>query len=153
MVWRIKKILTDEGFTVHPEKIRIMHQGARQEVTGLIVNERLGIDRKKLRQFRALLHQLQTKDATELMPGQASPANVVIGYANFVKTIKPAQGARFAQQINELFKTGRLQYLVKEAVPTVSDNGLAPAPPDQHSGVRTKTSRGGMWCECSARFT
>jgi retron-type reverse transcriptase len=136
MVWRIKKILTDEGFEVHPEKIRIMHQGARQEVTGLVVNERLGIDRKKLRQFRALLHQLQTKDAAELMPGQTSPANVVIGYANFVKTIKPALGARFSQQINELFKAGRLQYLVKEKPPTAAGNGQPPTPPppSQQSG-------------------
>ncbi len=131
MVWRIKKVLTDEGFTVHPEKIRVMHQGARQEVTGIIVNEKLGIDRKKLRQFRAMLHQLQTKDATVLLPGKESPANVVIGYANFVKMVKPAQGAVFAQTIDKLFQSGRLQYLVKETPPAPGGNGTPPTPPDQ----------------------
>lgn len=127
MVWRIKKILADEGFVVHPDKIRVMHQGARQEVTGIVVNEKLGIDRNKLRQFRALLHQLQTKDAAELMPGQVSPANAVIGYTNFVKMVKPAQGAAFARTIDKLFQTGRLQYLVKDAPPVLNGNP-APSP-------------------------
>jgi RNA-directed DNA polymerase len=35
LVWRIKKVLQDEGFTVHPDKIRIMRKGTRQEVTGI----------------------------------------------------------------------------------------------------------------------
>ncbi|MDF2189244.1 reverse transcriptase family protein [Paraflavitalea sp. CAU 1676] len=111
MVWRIKKILSDEGFEVHPEKVRIMHKGSRQEVTGIVVNKQLGIDRDKLRRFRALLHQLQTKDAAELMPGVESPANVVIGYANFVKMVKPAQGKVFSEAIDKLVQTGRLKYI------------------------------------------
>lgn len=111
MVWRIKKILADEGFAVHPDKVRIMHRGSRQEVTGIVVNQQMGIDREKLRKFRALLHQLQTKSAAELMPGVESPANVVIGYANFVKLVKPEQGKVFMQAIGQLFKAGRLQYV------------------------------------------
>ncbi len=127
MVWRVKKILSDEGFTVHPDKIRVMHQGARQEVTGIVVNEKPGIDRNKLRKFRALLHQLQTKDAAVLLPGAESPANVVIGYANFVRQVKPALGAVFAKQIDQLFQTGRLQYVVKETPPTGTNNDTPPA--------------------------
>lgn len=134
MVWRIRKILQDEGFTVHPDKVRIMHTGTRQEVTGIVVNEKLGIDREKLRRFRALLHQLQTKDAAELMPGVESPANVVIGYANFVKMVKPAQGAAFSKQIDQLFQSGRLQYLVKETPPSPGNNGAPPTPPNQQAG-------------------
>ena len=55
LVWRIKKVLQDEGFTAHPEKIRIMRKGTQQEVTGVVVNDRLSVSRKKLRAFRSLL--------------------------------------------------------------------------------------------------
>lgn len=133
MVWRVKKILADEGFEVHPEKVRIMHKGSRQEVTGIVVNQQLGIDREKLRRFRALLHQLQTKEAAELMPGVESPANVVIGYANFVKQVKPAQGKVFVEAIEKLMQTGRLKYTIAGAAP---GNGTAGAGGNGVSGAK-----------------
>ena len=114
LVWRIKKVLADEGFTVHPDKIRIMRKGTCQEVTGVVVNEKLGINRKKLRQFRAALHQLKTKDASEIKWGNGNLASAVTGYANFVKMVKPAQGATFQHQINLLLQTNRLQYPATE---------------------------------------
>ncbi|MCS3797915.1 reverse transcriptase domain-containing protein [Niastella sp. OAS944] len=110
LVWRIKKVLADEGFTVHPEKIRIMRKGTHQEVTGVVVNEKLGLSRKKLRQFRAVLHQLKTKEAAELKWGNGNLASAVTGYANFVKMVKPAQGAALQNQIAALLQTNRLQY-------------------------------------------
>ncbi|HUP11220.1 MAG TPA: reverse transcriptase family protein, partial [Niastella sp.] len=110
LVWRIKKVLADEGFTVHPEKIRIMRKGTHQEVTGVVVNEKLGLSRKKLRQFRAVLHQLKTKEAEQLKWGNGNLASAVTGYANFVKMVKPAQGAALQNKIALLLQTNRLQY-------------------------------------------
>lgn len=124
LVWRIKKVLADEGFTVHPEKIRIMRKGTCQEVTGVVVNEKPGINRKKLRQFRAVLHQLRTKDAAELKWGHGNLASAVTGYANFVKMIKPAQGAALQNKIVELLQSNRLQYPV--AVTTSKKTGGTP---------------------------
>ncbi|WEK38324.1 MAG: reverse transcriptase domain-containing protein [Candidatus Pseudobacter hemicellulosilyticus] len=140
MTWRIKKILADEGFTVHPEKIRIMHKGAHQEVTGIVVNEKPGIDRKKLRRFRALLHQLQSKDVTELLPGASNPAAVVIGYANFVKQVKPALGALFARQIDQLLQSGRLPYIAAGKPP-----GNAHEPPPAKSGGQSPADDDKPW--------
>ncbi len=124
LVWRIKKVLTDEGFTVHPDKIRIMRKGAHQEVTGIVVNEKAGIPRKKLRQFRAVLHQLKTKEASELKWGNGNLASAVTGYANFVKMVNPAQGAAFQQQIVALLQTNRLQYPV--SITTTPTNKQTP---------------------------
>lgn len=124
LVWRIKKVVQDEGFTVHPEKIRIMRKGAHQEVTGIVVNEKAGIPRKKLRQFRAVLHQLKTKEAGELKWGHGNLASAVTGYANFVKMVKPKQGAAFQQQIVTLLQTNRLQYPV--SITTAPNNPQTP---------------------------
>ncbi len=52
----VRKIVSDEGFEVHEAKTRIMRQGRAQEVTGVTVNERLGLSRKERRRLRAILH-------------------------------------------------------------------------------------------------
>jgi retron-type reverse transcriptase len=141
LVWRIKKVLHDEGFTVHPDKIRIMRKGAHQEVTGIVVNEKAGIPRKKLRQFRAVLHQLKTKEAGELKWGNGNLASAVTGYANFVKMVKPAQGAAFQQQIVSLLQTNRLQYPV--SVTTTPKNN--PTPPTQNNSNEPKKDDDKPW--------
>jgi RNA-directed DNA polymerase len=47
-----------EGFVVHPKKTRVLRKGARREVTGIVVNEKLSVNRETLRKFRAFLFQL-----------------------------------------------------------------------------------------------
>lgn len=93
LIWRIKKILSDEGFTVHPDKIRIMRQSSKQEVTGVVVNRKLNIDRKKLRQFRALIHNLKTKGPASIHWGQSHPAYAIPGYLQFINMVNPEKGA------------------------------------------------------------
>lgn len=116
LVWRMKKVLADEGFAVHPDKIRIMRKGDRQEVTGIVVNRQMNVNRKKLRQFRALLHQLKTADPATLQWGHGSLASAVAGYANFVKMVNPVKGAAFQQKVNALFQEQKLQYAVPGAI-------------------------------------
>lgn len=105
LVWRIKRILQDESFTVHPDKIRIMRKGTQQEVTGVVVNQHLNVNRKDLRQFRAMLHNLKNN------PGQQHPENVsnsILGYVNFVNMVNPAKAAKFQQTIDGLFEDRKL---------------------------------------------
>jgi RNA-directed DNA polymerase len=126
LLWRIKRVLKEEGFTVHPEKIRIMRKGSRQEVTGIVVNEKLSINRKKLRQFRAVLHQLQTKDASAVHWGNGNLASAVTGYANFVKMVKPVAGAAFQNQVNVLIQNQKLQFVRPEAPAKNNDDNNKP---------------------------
>jgi RNA-directed DNA polymerase len=126
LVWRIKRVLSDEGFTMHPDKVRIMQKGARQEVTGIVVNKTMGVPREKLRQFRALLHQLSLKDPAGLSWGQGNLASSITGYANFIKMVDPVKGAAFQQQIALLFQSGRLQYPVAAGTATATKKGSNP---------------------------
>ena len=49
-------IIKDNGFSVNLSKLRLQNRYQRQEVTGIIVNEKLNVKRKYIRQVRAILH-------------------------------------------------------------------------------------------------
>jgi hypothetical protein len=107
-LWNIKNIVTEEGFNIHPDKTRIMRQGSQQEVTGLIVNDKISINRKKMKQFRALLFQIK-KDGLQgkEWAGIKDPKHLlssIQGYANFINMVNPEKGKLFKQQIKAIFK-------------------------------------------------
>lgn len=56
-------IIEAEGFHLNAHKTRIMRQGQCQKVTGVTVNETLGLSRKERRRIRAALHQKGHSDA------------------------------------------------------------------------------------------
>lgn len=49
-------IIENNGFVVNREKVRFAFKNNRQEVTGLIVNERINLNRKYIRHVRAMIH-------------------------------------------------------------------------------------------------
>jgi retron-type reverse transcriptase len=53
---RVRHIVQEEGFAINPKKGRVMRRKARQEVTGVVVNDKLGAVRNEIRQLRAILH-------------------------------------------------------------------------------------------------
>jgi hypothetical protein len=87
------KVARTEGFDIHPDKISIQRQGRRQEVTGVIVNQQLGVDRRTLRRFRAFLFQLE-KDGPEgkRWGSGGNPITSAVGFANYVLMIDPKRG-------------------------------------------------------------
>lgn len=52
----VVSVVASEGFTENTAKTKVMRRGARQEVTGLTVNERPTMPRDELRLLRATLH-------------------------------------------------------------------------------------------------
>jgi RNA-directed DNA polymerase len=52
----LTSIIDENGFTIHPGKVRLQLENQHQEVTGLTVNEFPNVDRKFVRQIRAMLH-------------------------------------------------------------------------------------------------
>jgi retron-type reverse transcriptase len=95
----LHKVAKAEGFAVHPDKVNVKRRGGQQEVTGIVVNERMGIDRRTLRRFRTLLFQLE-KDGPEGKHWGASGDVVAsaIGFANYVFMVDPAKGAQLRER-------------------------------------------------------
>jgi RNA-directed DNA polymerase len=99
----IQEIVTAEGFTVHPDKTRVMRAHSRQEVTGLVVNERIGVPRDTLRRFRALLHQIEAKGPEGKRWGRGGNVlQAAAGFARFVHMVDAEKGAALVAQAEGL---------------------------------------------------
>ncbi len=53
---RIRHIAEDEGFAVNAKKTRVLRRNTAQVVTGLVVNDKATVSRRKIRLLRAILH-------------------------------------------------------------------------------------------------
>jgi RNA-directed DNA polymerase len=56
----IINIIQHHGFRINEKKLRFKSSSHKQTVTGLIVNEKVNIDRKMLKKTRAMIHDLTT---------------------------------------------------------------------------------------------
>jgi RNA-directed DNA polymerase len=57
------KIVREEGFEVNRDKTRIFRSGGCQRVTGVVVNQVLGLSRQERRRLRAMIHHLKQDQA------------------------------------------------------------------------------------------
>ena len=97
----VRRIVGEEGFTVHPAKTRIMRSGRRQKVTGLVVNPTTGgptvrVPRKVRRQLRAAVH-----NRTKGKDGPESLAHLA-GMAAYIHMTDPKLGRALLEEIARL---------------------------------------------------
>ncbi|MFN0200912.1 MAG: reverse transcriptase domain-containing protein [Bacteroidia bacterium] len=115
----VRKVVVEEGFILHPDKIKVMRKGSQQEVTGIVVNEKLGVDRETLRKFRALLHQIEKTGIIGKSWGAGNIISSITGFANFVAMVKPEQGAKLKAQVAAIVANPetkkQMKQLAKEA--------------------------------------
>jgi hypothetical protein len=66
-----RRIIEAEGYRLHLErKLRISRRHDRQQVTGLVVNDRPNLPRATRRRLRAIEHHLRTGRRATLTPAQ-----------------------------------------------------------------------------------
>ncbi|EGR4436958.1 TIR domain-containing protein [Vibrio cholerae] len=53
----LEQVINDAGFEVNHHKTRLQHKSQRQEVTGLVVNEGVNVNRKFIRKTRAMINE------------------------------------------------------------------------------------------------
>ena len=70
------RVVREEGFTVNRDKTLVMRRGSRQQVTGVTVNEVLGLSRQERRRLRAALHQASQWESGSL----PSPLRGMLAY-------------------------------------------------------------------------
>ena len=103
--------IKNNGFIVNEKKLRIRSSNRKQIVTGIVVNEKVNIDRKLLRKIRAMLHDLNANgihDATQKhfkLSGfvdkkyQIQFINRLQGYINFVGQVRGKTNGVYLKQI------------------------------------------------------
>lgn len=99
LFWRVGQIIEAEGFVIHPDKTRVMRSSKRQEVTGIVVNRKASINRRTLKQFRALLfHIIQDGIEGKTWNKKAATISTIQGFANYVAMVDPEKGGVFQEQ-------------------------------------------------------
>jgi len=52
----VRRIITEQNFHIKESKVRLQKEGYRQEVTGLVVNDKVNVTRRYIKQLRQWLH-------------------------------------------------------------------------------------------------
>ncbi|MDY7227423.1 reverse transcriptase family protein [Hyalangium rubrum] len=96
-------VIRKEDFAPHPDKTRVLRRGGQQEVTGVVVNDKPGVDRETLRRFRALLHQLEKSGPEgKQWNGSTDVIASAVGFAHYVAMVDPAKGKVFQEKARAL---------------------------------------------------
>lgn len=98
----LRHIIEDEEhFKINEDKTRLSHRGERQEVTGLIVNDKPNVSRRYVRQLRTMLHNwemmghdkaqiefVKNYHPTKNVNGQHHIENIIAGKLDYMKMVK-----------------------------------------------------------------
>lgn len=109
-------IIAENGFQVNENKIRLQTKGNHQEVTGLTANQFPNVDRRFIRQVRAMLHawakfgleaaekEFQEKYATKSrLPSKGTPnfKEVLRGKIEFIGMVKGKNDPIYLKYLNQ----------------------------------------------------
>lgn len=97
------RIIKDQGFHINPLKTRLQKDGYRKEVTGLVVNEKVNVSQRYIKQIRLWLYywerygyekaysfflQQYKADRGHVKKGNPDMANVIGGKLDYLKMVK-----------------------------------------------------------------
>lgn len=99
----IQKIINEEGLKINTKKTKILRKSTSQEVTGIIVNKKMNVDKKTLKNFRATLYQIEQNGIDgKSWNNSKDLIGAITGYANFVNSVNPEKGKIFLDQIKRI---------------------------------------------------
>jgi retron-type reverse transcriptase len=102
---RVRYVVEQEDLRVHPKKTRILRRGRRQEVTGLVVNQRVNVSRDVLRRFRATLFQIERDGPAGKRWGNSPDVlSAIEGFANFVAMVDAAKGRVLLERVRAILR-------------------------------------------------
>lgn len=101
----MKRVISDQGFTIKESKTRLQVDGIRKSVTGLVVNEKVNVPKRYVKQLRMWLYLWERygytkaenifkvdyfKDKGHVKKSNPNLANVIDGKLNYLKMVKGA---------------------------------------------------------------
>ena len=93
----VVKILKTDGFRTPHAKIKIMGPKSRHQITGIVVNRKLGVTLERKAKIRAAIQQLKgSRSATPKLPS-------LVGRINFVSQVNPVVGASLKKLLGAPF--------------------------------------------------
>lgn len=112
----LERIITDQHFTINIKKTRLQHCSVRQEVTGIIVGQKLNVARKYVKDVRAILHIWEKyginaayatfyprykSEKCQLHRGEPNLINVISGKLCYLKMVKGEHDPVYAKLFSQ----------------------------------------------------
>ncbi len=98
----VRRVVGEEGFVVNEAKTRVMRRARRQEVTGLVVNDKVGLSRKQRRTLRAMLHNVARNGlAAENRHGHPKFREYLQGMVAYVSAVDPDNAGRWRAALRD----------------------------------------------------
>ncbi|MFU1795611.1 retron St85 family RNA-directed DNA polymerase [Paenibacillus azoreducens] len=90
----VKRILNSEGFCINEKKTRVRKQNQQQEVTGIVVNEKLQASKKYRKNLRQKMHYIKKYGFEDHISKLEIDNKIkylyhLLGTANFILTVNP----------------------------------------------------------------
>jgi RNA-directed DNA polymerase len=107
----LRKVVEEQGFQVNHRKTRRKGIGRKQKVTGLVVNTKINVDRKLIRQVRAMLHDARMNGLNAaafrhfknaVSDPESKYLNRLQGYISFIGMVRGKEDFLFVRQKAEL---------------------------------------------------
>jgi RNA-directed DNA polymerase len=99
----VAAILLEEGFRVHHRKTRVMHQGVRQHLVGLVTNQRVNVVRGDFDLLKAVLTNcVRTGPESQNREGRLDFRAHLVGQVGFVEMINPAKARRLREILERI---------------------------------------------------
>ena len=103
MMARVRHIVSEEGFALNPKKGRVQRRSSRQEVTGIVVNDKLSVPRSEVRRLRAILHQAaRTGLAAQNREGRPGFEAWFRGKLAYLAMVDPAKGRPMMAELDRI---------------------------------------------------
>ena len=111
----LQRIITEQGFHIKASKTRLQKEGYRQEVTGLIVNEQVNVQKRYIKQLRKWLYYMEHygyEKASRIISTQYASAKgealqeipkierILEGKLQYLRMVKGAENASYQKLKN-----------------------------------------------------
>jgi hypothetical protein len=99
----VAAILLDEGFTVNYRKTRVMRQGGRQQLAGLVVNRRANVIRQDFDRLKAILTNcIRLGPDSQNRDYRPHFRLHLEGRVSFIEMVNPHRGARLRKLFDQI---------------------------------------------------
>ncbi len=98
----VAAILPEEGFTVHHRKSRIMRQGVRQRLAGLVANRHANVIRSDYDRLTQVTNCVRRGPESQNRDAHRSFRAHLEGCVAFVESINPAKGKRLRTLLEQI---------------------------------------------------
>lgn len=138
----VRRIITDQNFSINEKKVRLQTQGYRQEVTGLIVNKKLNVNRKYINLIRKWIYLWETYGYDKsfsifikeyslcklnVKKNNVSMINVIEGKLLYLKMVKGEKDSNYIKLKTKFDKLTKKDDFLDSVLNLWSDEGIEKA--------------------------